>query len=231
MVLTDSFYTNLFALAGASGATMDIHLLDTDGETVDSVQVVLETYEPWLETVGDLWNVASFANGTAEVVVSSGSMVMLGSKVDRLSLDPTTLEQAFGAGAGSVDGTYQFAISDLAGFASGGNLVIEDAVVDPINGTYINFDKVDGGGDPECTLIFLWGIGLIPSAVEDFASGVEFTDSYPEGGDMTWTVTFTVEDNLGFVGTIDAVGANFTGEDTGCNGTFPTLLFEGGKSN
>jgi hypothetical protein len=231
LALDSSFYTNLFALAGASGVTMDVDLLNTDGGILDTAQVDLEAYEPWLATVADLWDVASFAEGTAQVRVSAGSMVMLGSKVDRNSNDPTTLEQEFGSGGGSVDGTYQFAVYDSLDFASGGNLVIFDAVVEDIYGTYVNFDKVDGGDDPECTLIFLWGIGLTPTAVEDFESGVEFTDSYPDGGDMTWTVTFTVDDNLGFVGTVDAVGANFTSPDTGCNGTFPPQSFEGGKRN
>ncbi len=171
--------------------------------------------------------------------VSAGSAVILGSTTDEISEDPTTLEPAFGGGAASADGTYQFAIYDSLDFASGGNLVIDDDIVEAINGTYINFDKVDGGV-PECTLIFLWGIGLTPTTVDDFATGVEFTDAYPddpdtpnedESGDMTWTVTFTIDHNLGLSGTIDAVGANFTGVDTGCNGTFPTLTFEGGKSN
>ena len=230
-VLNGSFYTNLFALAGSGGVTMDIDILDPDGALLDTAQVVLEAFEPWLATVSDLWDVSTFDNGTAQVRVSAGSMVMLGSKVDRLSNDPTTLEQEYGAGGGSVDGTYQFAIYDSLAFASGGNLVIDGGVVDTINGTYINFDKVDSGGASECTLIFLWGIGLTPAAVEDFASGVSFTDTYPDGGEMAWTVTFTVDDNLGLSGSIDAVGSAFTGTDVGCNGNFPTLAFEGGKSN
>ena len=240
-VLNDSFYTNLFALAGSSGVTMDIDLLDPDGTLLDTTQVVLEAYEPWLATASDLWDVATFDDGTAQVHVRAGSMVMLGSKVDRLSNDPTTLEQEYGAGAASVDGIYQFAIYDSEGFASGGNLVIDNGVVIQITGTYMNFDKgvidpdtgdVIPGGDFECTLVLRWGDYLTPAAVEDFASGVPFTDlNYSGGGQMDWTVTFTVDDNLGFSGSIDAVGSAFIGVDTGCNGTFPTLQFEGGKSN
>ena len=226
-----SFYTNVFALAGANGVTMDLDLLDPDGDVLDTARITLGAYEPWLSFRTDLWDVSTFDNGTLLARVSAGSAVILGSKTDENSTDPTTLESAFGAGAGSADGTYQFSIYDSLAFASGGNLAIDDDIVEVINGTYINFDKVDGGGVSECTLIFLWGIGLSPTAVEDFETGVEFTDTYPDGGDMTWTVTFTVNDNLGFSGTVGAVGANFTGDDTGCNGTFPTLLFEGGKSN
>jgi len=237
---TSSFYTNIFALAGGNGVTMDLDLLDADGDVLDTAQVILEAYEPWLSFRTDLWDVSTFENGTVLARVSAGSAVILGSKTDETSTDPTTLESAFGAGAGSADGTYQFAIYDSLAFASGGNLMIADDIVEAINGTYINFDKgvidpdtgdVIPGGVSECTLIFLWGIGFTPTAVDDFATGVEFTDTYPDGGDMTWDVVFTLDDNLGFSGTIDAVGANFTGDDTGCNGTFPTLTFEGGKSN
>jgi hypothetical protein len=236
MVLTDDFYTNLFALAGASGVTMDVDLLDPNGVLLDTQQVVLTAYAPWFSSVENLWDVASFENGTALVQVSAGSMVMLGSKVDRLSKDPTTVEQAFGAGGGSVDGTYQFAVYDDLGFASGGNLEIVDAVVDVINGTFVNYDKVDGGGIPECPVIFQWGFDLAPTAVEDFASGVEYDEGYPpgddfDGGTITYTITFTVDDNLGFSGTLDAVGSEFSGLDLGCNGTFPQMELYGGKSN
>jgi hypothetical protein len=231
LVSAGDFYTNLFALAGANGATVEFELLNPAGTVLDTASVSLGAYEPWLSFQTDLWNVPSFANGTLRARVTAGSAVILGSKIDERSQDPTTLETAFGAGAGSVDGSYQFAVYDSLGFASGGNLVITDGVVDAVNGTYINFDKVDGGGNSVCTLIFLWGIGLAPTAVEDFESGVEFTDSYPDSGDMTWTLSFTVDDNLGFSGTVEAVGANFSGVDAGCNGSFPTLVIEGGKRN
>ena len=233
-----SFYTNIFALAGANGVTMDLDLLDSDGYLLDTARITLEAYEPWLSFRTDLWDVSTFENGTLLARVSAGSAVILGSKVDENSLDPTTLETAFGTG--SADGTYQFAIYDSLEFASGGRLLIDDDTVEAIIGTYNNFDKgvidpdtgeeIDGGFS-ECTLIFLWGTTLSSTPVVDFESGVEFTETYPDDADMTWTVTFTVNDNLGFSGTIGAEGANFTGDDTGCNGTFPTLEFEGGKSN
>lgn len=225
----DNFYTNIFALAGANGVTMDLDLLSPNGALLDSATVTLGAYEPWLSFRTDIWSTSTF-EGTLRVSVSSGSAVILGSKIDETSADPTTLESEFGAGAGTPDGTYQFAIYDSAFFATGGELTIDDGVVDVITGTYSNFDKVDGGGSSECTLIFQWGIGFAPTSVEDFAAGVEFTDTYPDGGDMTWTVSFDLEDNTGFAGTIDAVGANFTGQDSGCNGAFPTLTLQGGKS-
>jgi hypothetical protein len=236
MVLNDDFYTNLFALAGTNGVTMDIDLLDPDGTLLDTENVVLDPYAPWFSAVVNLWDEASFDNGTALVRVSAGSMVMLGSKVDRLSADPTTVEQAYGAGGGSDDGTYQFAVYDDLGFASGGNLEIIDDVVDVVNGTFVNYDKVDGGGVPECPVIFQWGFDLAPTAVEEFASGVEYAEGYPatddfDGGTITYTITFTMDGNLGFSGTLDAVGSDFSGLDLGCNGTFPQMEIYGGKSN
>ena len=127
---------------------------------------------------------------------------------------------------------------DNFGFASGGNLMIVDAIVDVINGTYVNYDKVDGGGVPECQVIFQWGFDLAQTSVEDFASGVEYAEVYPagedfDGGTITYTITFTFDDsdNLGFSGTVDAVGSDFSGIDLGCNGTFPPMEFYGGKSN
>ncbi len=238
MVLNDDFYTNLFALAGASGVTMDIDLLDPDGDLLDTTQVVVDAYAPWFSAVVNLWDVPSFENGTALIRVSAGSMVMLGSKVDRLSADPTTVEQAFGAGGGSVDGTYQFAVYDSLGFASGGNLMIVDDVVEAIYGTFVNYDKVDNQDVPECPVIFQWGDLLAATPVEDFASGVEWDEVYQPGGDfdggtITFGLTFTFDDsdNLGFSGTLDAVGSGFSGLDTGCNGTFPPLDLYGGKSS
>ena len=54
-------------------------------------------------------------------------------------------------------------------------------------------------------------------------------DIGPGATHITWTVSFAIDDNLGFAGTVSAVGADFTDVDEGCNGTFPSLFFEGGK--
>jgi len=242
MVLDNDFYTNLFALAGANGVTMDVDLLDPDGTVLDTVEVVLEAYEPWLSGVANLWDVDEFANGTARASVTAGSMVMLGSKVDRASKDPTTLEQEFGAGAGSVDGIYQFTIWDQdpfteAGFATGSEMVIADGLVIEILGTYGNWQKLNAQQDDyACPVLWGWGwdLPLAGVPVEDFADGYSYTEDhryYPEGGEFTWTLTLTFDDNVGFSGTIDAVGADFSGADAGCNGAFPQLQVFGGKAN
>ena len=228
-----SFRTNIYATAGANGSTMELSLLDPDGTSFATANLVLAAWEPYLRRVDQLFTgVANFDNATLVADVTAGSAVAGASKVDNESTDPTTLESdATAGGSGSVDGTYQISIYDSALFASGGNFVIDEGIVTQINATYFNWDKLEGG-DPACTLQFLWGLGMSPTPLADFASGVTFSDSYASTGSgvMEWTVTFTVEDNLVIDGTVAAVGSDFTDPDElGCNGTFPSLPLRGGK--
>ena len=235
LTVNSVFRSNIYALSGADGATVNLELVDPSGARIGNLRTLeLDTYEPYLRNIVDVMNTGDFANGTLLISVSSGSAVVGASKVDNGSGDPTTLESATSGGGGSLDGTYQFAIYDSFAFASGGNLFIAAGIVDAINGTYVNFDK----GNGECTSLFFFGPSLGPTPVGDFVNGVEFSETYPadedsgfDGGDMLFTVTFTMDGASGFSGTVDAVGSNFSDEDLGCNGTFPTLDLDGGKSN
>ena len=239
IVANNDFRTNFFALAGPNGASIDLTMLNPAGTAIDTFSFTLDAYEPYLKNVTQIMNLGTLDDGTLLVKVTAGSAVSAATKVDELSQDPTTLESAVTAGGGGVDGTYQFAIYDSAAFASGGNLVISDGIVVAINGTDTNWDKVDGEGNPECTLIFLWGFELVPTPVEDFANVVDFTDDYTQvgSGKIKWFVTFTMDGNMGFSGTIDAEGSEFTGDEVGCNGSFSDppdvlpLTLLGGKSN
>lgn len=237
-----TFRTNVYALAGADGVTMMLSLLDPSGVELTSRTLTLAAYEPYLQRVDRVFSgLADFDDATLKVSVSAGSAVVGASKVDNGSTDPTTLESAVetpSAGAATVDGTYQFALYDSVSYASGGNIVVSGGEVQAINGTYTNWDKLDGG-EPACTLIFLWGFQLPVTPVGDFASGVEFTDDYTQSGSgkMRYTVTFTPnDDNLGLTGTVTAVGSDFPSDpdpafdQSGCNGTFDPLTFVAGKS-
>jgi hypothetical protein len=231
---TSAFRTNVYATAGPDGADTVMRLVAPDGTEIASASLTLGFWEPYLRRVDQLFpGVANFDNATLVVDVSFGSVVVGASKVDNASTDPTTLESdATTGGSASVDGTYQISIYDSALFAAGGNFVIADGIVTEINGTYFNWDKLDGG-DPACTLQFLWGLGLSPTPVADFASGVTFSDSYASTGSgvMEWTVTFTVNSNMEIDGSVAAVGSDFSADDElGCNGTFPALVLKGGKT-
>ena len=229
----DDFRTNVYATAGANGATMELQLLAPDGVVLAQANLTLGGYEPYLRPVEALFASASpFDNATIVADVTAGSVVVGASKVDEASGDPTTLESdATAGGSASVDGVYQISIYDSAFFAAGGNFVIDSGIVTQINATYFNWDKLEGG-DPACTLQFLWGLGMSPTPLADFASGVTFSDSYTSTGSgvMEWTVTFTVENNIVIDGTVAAVGSDFTASDElGCNGDFPALNLKGGK--
>jgi hypothetical protein len=236
LTYNDAFRTNVYATAGANGAITQFSLVDPAGSVIASASLTFGAYEPYLRRVDQLFSgVANFDNATliAEISVGSGGSAIFGaSKVDNASTDPTTLESdATAGGSGSVDGTYQISIYDSAFFAAGGNIVIDSGIVTQINGTYFNWDKLDGG-EAACTLQFLWGLGMSPTPLADFASGVTFSDSYTSTGSgvMEWTVSFAVEGNMVIDGTVSAVGSDFTiAEELGCNGTFPALVLKGGK--
>jgi len=234
MSYTSAFRTNIYATAGANGATATLRLMAPDGSMIASATLELGVFEPYLQRVDRVFSgVGNFDNATLVVQVDDGSAIFGASKVDNATTDPTTLESdaAAGGGGASVDGTYQISIYDSALFAAGGNIVIADGIITEINGTYFNWDKLDGG-EPACTLQFLWGLYLSPTPLTDFASGVTFSDDYSTtgSGEMEWTVSFTVENNMSITGTISAVGSNFTASDElGCNGDFPPLVLEGGK--
>lgn len=236
-----SFRSNIVLMdASGSGSTVTLSLRNASGAELGSTTVNLEAFEPQLFNVTNL-GVGSFDVGTLHASVTAGAAIVVGSKIDNdpATGDPTTLAPALPAGAGgSVDGTYHFAVYDSLNFASGGNLVISGAELVAVNGTYVNFDKVDGQGSPVCTLIFAFGSGLPPgTTTEDLAQGVSWTEAYTDSGEMTWEVRATFAGGTFVSGTVDAVGANFPSDpdpdfdESGCNGVFPTQTLLGGKSN
>lgn len=228
-----AFRCNVYATAGENGAVINFSLRDPQGGVLASTALSLDEFEPYLRRVNQLFTgLANFDDATLHAEVTTGMVVIGASKVDNASTDPTTLESAATGGAGGIDGTYQFALYDSLLFAAGGNLVIVGGQVEAIVGTYFNWDKLDGT-EPACPLLFQWGQGFTPTPVTDFADGVTFDDSYqPSGsGVMTWTVEFVPGDGPSLEGQVTAVGSEFSGQDAGCNGSFPALALHAGKTN
>jgi hypothetical protein len=227
---TADFRTNIYAIAGPNGASVDLTLYRPDGTVRATRTLNLDPYEPYLKSVQQTFSgVGNFDAATLVAEVTAGEAVVGASKGDNDTNDPTTLEPALPFG-GPPDGTYQFAIYESSGYSTGGNLTIVDGVVTSIRGTYSNYDKVDGQSDPECEVVFLFEY-FTATPVEDFESGVSFSESYDDSGDLDYTLTFDLDQNLSLTnGSIDAEGSDFTGDETGCNGTFPSLVFEGGKA-
>lgn len=227
------FRTNVYATAGPDGATLDMVLVAPDGSEIATSSKALLSWMPYLKRIDQIMDTGNFDDGTLRVTVSNGSAVVGASKVDSASSDPTTLEGSVSAsGASDVNGIYQFAIYDSLSYSTGGNLVIENDEVEALDGTYTNWDKVNGSGESECTWQFLFGRGLAtPASLEDLEDGVIFSDDHSTNGlgVLTYTVAIEVRDNLYITGTIDAVGSDFPSESAGCNGTFPQLVIYGGK--
>ncbi len=227
------FRTNVYACAGPDGATLDMALVAPDGTEIATKTKSLQAWMPFLKRIDQLMASGDFDDGTLRVTVRDGSAVVGASKVDSTSSDPTTLEGSVSAsGTTDVNGIYQFAIYDSLSYSTGGNLVVEGGAVEALDGTYTNWDKLDGSGDSECTWQFLFGWGLaIPASLEDLEDGVTFSDDHSNFGlgVLTYTVVMEIRDNLYVTGTIDAVGSDFPAGDDGCNGTFPQLVIYGGK--
>lgn len=235
------FRTNFYALAGPNGASISLALIAPDGSEIASGTLDFEAYEPYLKRINQAIPSGDFAEGTLRVTVASGSIVAGASKVDEASTDPTTLESSTPLGAvASVDGTYEITLTDSEGYASGGEIVIEDGVVTAIQGSYANWDKDgDTDGEADCPLLFQWGAAFPETDVTAMAGGVSFTDSYAAtgSGSMAWTVSFTATDGTTLSGTVSAVGSGFPTnadpslDESGCDGTFPALTLQGGKVN
>ncbi len=227
------FRTNVYACAGPSGASLDMVLVAPDGFQIATKTKNLLPWMPILQGIDQLMSSGEFDDGTLRVTVTSGSAVVGASKIDEASSDPTTLEGSVSSsGMADVNGIYQFAIYDSLSYSTGGNLVVEDGAVEALDGTYSNWDKLDGSGDSECTWQFLFGRGLAtPVSLEDLEDGVVFADDHSTNdlGLMTYTVAMEITDNLYITGTIDAVGSNFPADVDGCNGAFPQLVIYGGK--
>jgi len=239
--VSQMFRTNFYALAGAEGVSMLLNLLDPEGLQIATGILELDPYEPYLKKINQVLPSGDFDQGTLRITVTAGSVVVGASKVDELSTDPTTLESSTPLGAkSSVDGTYEFTLTDSEGFASGGDIVILDGVVQTITGTFANWDKdQDSNNEADCPLVFRWGLDFPETAVSEMADGVTFTDSYTGtgSGEMTWTVEFVVTDGLSISGTVIAMGSDFPSsadpilDESGCNGAFPELVLGGGKIN
>ncbi len=231
-----AFRSNILAVNTSAGTTsITFQLMAPNGSQLATRSYTLQPYSAFYASVNDL-GAGSFDDGTLHVEVSSGSAIVVASKVDNGPAgDPTTLEAWWtGGGAAGGDGTYQFAVYDSIGPAGGGNIPISGGQVPGVSGVYFNWDKDENADQvPDCTLIFDFSASFgTPVPVGNFSGGVTYDLNYPAGGtfaggDMSWTLTFSMAGG-GFSGTVDAVGANFSGDDAGCNGTFPSLALNGG---
>jgi hypothetical protein len=225
----DSFRTNLFAVnTGGTDATVSFALVSPSGTVVASKSYEMAPFAAFYRTVDDL-GAGSFDEGTLHAEVTTGSAIVVASKVDNTSGDPTTLE-AWWEGGAADSGTYFMALYDSQGYATGGSLVVENGNATLLDASYANWDKEDAQEQPLCTWTFLASAVFDPPVnLSELAGGVSFTKAYPDlGGSIEWTFTLNAGPGSGLTGSVTAVGSGFTGEATGCNGTFPPQTILGG---
>lgn len=237
--LPGTFRTNIFATNTSSSQTsVTFTLVSTSGSQLATRTYTLDPYSAFYAPVGDL-GAGSFDNATLHVVVSSGSAVVVASKNDNTFSDGTTLEAWWQAGtaAGTPDGTYYLDVEDSQGPVGGGRMIVANGLVTSMYGSYVNFEQDENPADgyADCPIVFGWAVendltdpSYTPIVTSGFANGVQILNSYNEYqggpllGDINWTITFTVSNNMSLSGTLGAVGSNFgissNGDDnTGCN--------------
>lgn len=214
------------------GTIVNLTLRTLDGQQLAAAAFNLKTYEPVLYSIADL-GVASFDDAVLHVEVTQGQAIVVASKIDnsQLSGDPTTLEAWTPIGAASSpDGVYQISIYDSDNYATGGSATFVNRELTGIDASYSNYDKMSGE-DPSCLYTYRLEASFTPPlTLEQLDSGVEFTIVYPGSGEMTYSLSLELDDNLGLSGSVGAVGASFSADESGCNGIFPDLEIRGGKS-
>ncbi len=239
-----TFRSNIFAVNTSSSSTsLTFDIMDTAGTSLGSKSYTLQPFAAFFKSIGDI-GAGNFDNATLHVTATSGSAVVVASKNDNVSSDGTTLEAWWTGGASSADGSYALAVYEVDGsgriYDGGGVMTVANGMVTSLLGSYVNFLKdTDQDGQPDCTFVFGWGEDPLttPVALAQFAAGYELSQDQLDSqgsviGNITWTITFTMSNNLSFTGTIGAVGSGFSGADAGCNGSFdsPQLFkLQGGK--
>ncbi len=222
-----AFRSNLFAVnTAAAPTTLQLELLDPDGTVLATSPIY--TLAPWAafyRPVTDL-GAPDFDRGTVRARVLSGSAIVVGSRVDNTSLDPTTLEAWWSATpAGSSAGIWYGTVTDAGGFLGGVALAVgDDDTVDRVDLTYPS---------PVCDIFFAAGAAFSPALpLADLAGGVDLEESYPGGGHVLFTVSLaTTDDATLLAGTVVGIGSGFTGDLVGCNGAQPAAQVRLGKAS
>jgi hypothetical protein len=211
------FRSNIYALAGANGATIELSLRHPSGQEAASAELELAAWEPYLEPASRVFDAGPLDDAMVEVRVASGWAVVGASKIDELSTDPTTLAAWLEArpAARMPAGSYFGAVIRPDTAASGGFALELDAA-EAVTGIELSFPS------ERCPVLFAAGRELSddPVPLAAFEAGYLFTSSYPDGGVMEWTVALEADPaGPSLAGSIGAVGSGWQNELSPCNGS------------
>ncbi len=216
-----AFRTNLFAVNTGDGpATVEISLHGADGTVLATKRYELEPYAALYRNISDL-GAGSFDEATLHAEAVAGTFIVVASKVDNASGDPTTLEAWWSCGGSEPSGPggkYIGNVYNADGYIRGGITVFVD---DSGAVTYLGWRT-----EPRSTCIDLdmpgWeDLSVEPVPVAEFAGGHTVHNDYTSWGStfgtIDWVITMTWRgENQSLEGTITATGAGFGGPTLSC---------------
>ena len=223
------FRSNVFAVGvDPAGSVVDIEVLNDRGGVIDrALGVELGPWEPWFTRVEALTSSDEAAAIRAQIV--SGAAIVVGSKIERTTGDPITLESSYNScqfpNELPVPGIYRGIIvhpqPQQPGYEFGFTMSVSSA-------GDVEQMRFVHQGDTDCPYQFVTDTEQVAIPLEEFfTGGATFAVDYSEGGAMLGTVTYTVElemagENPAVFGRVVSVGSGFSdwlGVDaTACNG-------------
>ncbi len=230
----DAFRSNFFAVnTGSEAASITFTLTDPSGNQLASRAYTLPPYSAFYRNITDLGG-PSFDAGTLHAEVTAGQAIVVGSKVDNASGDPTTLESwwALGSGGGGGGGGACGGDGIYVGYTNytyvGGLLVVvENNAITYMQGANVLFSPDDGGMN--CANVFGWG--WEPDTPVAIAADGTFTASfqveYSSGGVLTFNFQGALQEDT-LLGNLDL---NVSGMGSGkCAGDMNTVGFYAGHT-
>ncbi len=229
----DSFRSNFFAVnTGSTSVTIAFTLYDISGNQLASRSYTLPPYAAFYRNVTDLGG-PSFDAGTLHAEVSGGTAIVVGSKIDNASGDPTTLEawwaMGSGGGGGSCggDGIY---VGYINYAYSGGLLVIvENNAITYMQGSVVLVSNAGDGGR-NCGNVFGWATSESdgPFAIgSDGSFTASFDVEYSDGTTLAFAMTGALQEDT-LLGNVDLNVSG--GGPNDCSGDMNTVAFYAGHT-
>ncbi len=225
-----AFRSNFFAVnTGGTSASITFELMDTSGNQLASRSYTLRPYAAFYRNITDLGG-PPFDNGTLHAEVTQGSAIVVGSKLDQVSLDPTTLEAWWSCGNGDGgtvggDGIYVGYMSYT--YIGGLWAVVENNTITYLQGANTLFSPDDGGIG--CGNVFGWGVE--PDTAFSIAGDGTFTASFQVQYQSGFVLSFTFDGQVTEDTMLGNLSLTVSGGDVGeCSGSMNVVPFYAGHT-